>query len=117
MIGTVLYWIELGRAFKSATTCVQCSVAASFCFPPRAWIEFEEKAWQQAHDWPIDFLTTSHFLSASVSGAYIDTFSFSGRVYCLSLRNSGLITKLGPLLSFLWALLLRSFSAETKPHV
>lgn len=64
--GTILDWA--GWACKSVTTCVRCSAATSFAFllfflvhslPPRAWTEFENKAWQPVQDWPTGFLTSS----------------------------------------------------------
>lgn len=51
---TISVWAR--PACQSASICVQCSVAASL-LRPRAWIEFGNKGWQQAKDWPTDVST------------------------------------------------------------
>lgn len=62
-----------------------CAVFSSskLCFFPRAWIEFENKAWQQAQDWPIDFSTTSLSLifSQLLCLVFALTLSLSVTVY------------------------------------
>lgn len=70
MIGTVQYWIELDGPARVQQHV--CSVQQQRALlpphpPPRAWTEFENKAWQPVQDWPIGFLTSSLSLSVIFS--------------------------------------------------
>lgn len=95
---TILDWA--GWACKSVTTCVWCSAATSFAFslscfflffctlPPRAWTEFENKAWQPVRDWPTGFLTSS----PSLSVIFLPAIVFSLTVHFVPRHSNVLIT-------------------------